>query len=129
MDNLFAYGTLMCEDIMQDVAGCLPHNIPATLTGYSRRSVRNEYYPAVIREKDSFVEGTVYLDVPDRAWESLDTYEGDMYARTYVHVRLADGSEVPAVVYVATHEFLRQIEEYDWDFAGFMTSREKKDEQ
>ena len=48
MENLFAYGTLMCEDIMQDVAGCRLSCVPAELRGYSRRRVRGEHYPALV---------------------------------------------------------------------------------
>jgi len=33
MENLFVYGTLMCEDIMRDVSGCDLGRAGATLEG------------------------------------------------------------------------------------------------
>lgn len=38
-DSSFAYGTLMCEDIMREVSGIRPSHVPGTLKGYRRRSV------------------------------------------------------------------------------------------
>jgi hypothetical protein len=35
-DNLFAYGTLMCEDIMQHVSGCTLSSMPGILKGPSQ---------------------------------------------------------------------------------------------
>jgi len=36
MEHLFAYGTLMCDDIMREVAGFRPIPVPGTLRGYRR---------------------------------------------------------------------------------------------
>jgi len=52
--NLFAYGTLMCEDIVVEASGCrLPH-VPGVFRGYSRRSVTGEHDPATVPGRERF---------------------------------------------------------------------------
>ncbi|NTV43714.1 MAG: gamma-glutamylcyclotransferase [Syntrophobacteraceae bacterium] len=120
MDNLFAYGTLMCEDIMREVSGCRLSHVHGTLKGYSRRSVKGEYYPALVPDADGRVEGVVYRNVPDSAWERLDRFEGEMYAREHVQIELNDGTILLAATYVARPEFLDHLDQSDWDFADFL---------
>ena len=48
MTHLFAYGTLMCEDIMQEVSGCLPEHRRGFLKGYVRRRVKGQAYPGLL---------------------------------------------------------------------------------
>ena len=119
MDNLFAYGTLMCDDIMQEISGHQLSCVPGVLNGYARRCVKGECYPAVVPGKKGRVKGIVYLNVPDTAWERLDRFEGEMYARQIVLIELCDGTTLPAVTYVLLPKFLDQLDHYDWDFAGF----------
>lgn len=51
MAHLFAYGTLMCDDIMQAVAACRPARMPGTLRGFSRRRVKGEVYPGLLQNQ------------------------------------------------------------------------------
>lgn len=125
MTNLFAYGTLMCEDIMTEVAGCrLPHG-PGTLCGYSRRAVKGAHYPALVADKDGTVNGLLYREVPPSAWQRLDRFEGEMYRRQKVQVELDDGTLLPATTYVARPEFLGHLDLSDWDFDGFLRRGKK----
>jgi gamma-glutamylcyclotransferase (GGCT)/AIG2-like uncharacterized protein YtfP len=118
--NLFAYGTLMCEDIMREVSGCRLSYVSGTLRGYRRRSVRGETYPALIPHEKGRVEGVVYRKVPDSAWERLDGFEGEMYARQVVQIELEDGTRLPAATYVVKPEFVGHLDQSDWDFAEFL---------
>lgn len=120
MENLFAYGTLMYDDIMAEVAGCQLAGVPGTLRGYSRRAVVGEVYPAVVPQAGSSVAGVVYRQVPEAAWERLDRFEGEMYERQLVQVDLGDGETLLAGAYVARAEFLAQIDEAEWDVAEFL---------
>ncbi len=121
MENLFAYGTLMCEDIMGDVSGCHPPSpSPGTLKGYSRWSVKGEPYPALVRDEKKLVEGMVYRNVPDSAWDRLDAFEGEMYERRLVRIDLEDGTTLLAMTYVVRPEFLDHLEKPEWDFAHFL---------
>ncbi len=77
MTHLFAYGTLMCEDIMQEASGCLPENRRGVLKGYARRRVRGHAYHGLLQREGNPVDGVVYLDVPLSAWARLDRFEMD----------------------------------------------------
>lgn len=88
MENLFAYGTLMCGDIGHDVAGCHFSHVPGTLKGYSRRRVKREQYPAIIADDESCVDGFVYKEVTEAVWQRLDRFEGQMYARQRVKIEI-----------------------------------------
>ena len=120
MENLFAYGTLMCEDIMGEVSGCRLSYVPGTLKGYSRRSVKGERYPALVPHEEGRVEGVVYRNVPDSAWARLDRFEGKMYARQLVRIVLNNGTTLPAATYVVQPEFLGHLDQSDWDFEDFL---------
>ncbi len=82
IDSFFAYGTLMCEDIMKEISACRLSHVPGIVRGYSRRSVRGEYYAGLIPSEDGRVEGVVYRHLPNSTWERLDRFEGNMYQRS-----------------------------------------------
>lgn len=120
MKNLFAYGTLMCEDIMSEVAGVDLTHVPGTLRGYSRRSVIGEHYPAITPDENAAVEGVLYCDLPDSAWDHLDRFEGEMYERCAVDVELADGTILSAETYVTRPAYQNHLSDTEWDFDYFL---------
>ncbi|MGB5765898.1 MAG: gamma-glutamylcyclotransferase family protein, partial [Arenicellales bacterium] len=61
--NLFVYGTLMDADIMGRVTGSAYQSQEATLQEYSRRTVRGEVYPAIIKQCGCSVDGVVYFNI------------------------------------------------------------------
>jgi gamma-glutamylcyclotransferase (GGCT)/AIG2-like uncharacterized protein YtfP len=126
MTHLFAYGTLMCEDIMREVAGCRLPNVRGKLRGYSRRIVKGELYPALVQDEAGQVSGLVFRDVPPAAWERLDRFEGEMYRRQSVQVELADSKLLQAAAYVVRPEFLGHLDLSDWDFDRFLRSGKKR---
>lgn len=122
MEHLFAYGTLMCDDIMREVAGCRLSHVSGILKGYRRRSVKGEHYPALVPEVEGRVEGVIYLNLPNSVWQRLDRFEGEMYTRQTVHIELNDGRTLCAETYVTKSTFLDRLDESDWDFDGFLVS-------
>lgn len=120
MKNLFAYGTLMCEDIMREVSGVRLVWVPGKLKGYSRRQVQGEHYPGLVPNAEGLVEGVVYREVPDAAWQRLDRFEGAMYARRDVQVELPDGMTLLAEAYVVRPEYRHQLDASDWDPDRFL---------
>jgi gamma-glutamylcyclotransferase (GGCT)/AIG2-like uncharacterized protein YtfP len=122
MKHLFAYGTLMCEEIMGEVSGCRLSSATGLLKGYRRLRVKDEPYPAIVPDADSRIHGTLYRNVPAPAWERLDKFEGGMYARRQVQIVLGDGTSCAADVYVAKPEFLDRLEASEWDYAEFLRS-------
>jgi gamma-glutamylcyclotransferase (GGCT)/AIG2-like uncharacterized protein YtfP len=120
MQHLFAYGTLMCEDIMTAVVRVPCRSAPATLTGYRRLCVRGEDYPALVPNEGGHVEGLVYYDIPELAWVRLNCFEGSMYEREQVHVEVDEGEKVSAVTYVLLMCCIDQLEAREWSFEMFL---------
>jgi gamma-glutamylcyclotransferase (GGCT)/AIG2-like uncharacterized protein YtfP len=120
MEHLFAYGTLLCPEIMNEVAGSSPASAPATLRGYCRRAVRGEEYPAILPDPLGSVAGVLYRDLPAAAWERLDRFEGEMYERLPVQVKLQGGSMASASAYVVRPAFLSLLDAGDWDYDEFL---------
>ena len=120
MDSLFAYGTLMCEDIMAEVSGCRLSFATGRLKGYCRRSVKGEPFPGLIPDATGIVDGIVYRGVPDPAWVRLDRFEGEMYLRREVRVELSDGNVISAATYIVHPEYLNHLDASDWDFEVFL---------
>jgi gamma-glutamylcyclotransferase (GGCT)/AIG2-like uncharacterized protein YtfP len=112
----------MCDDIMQEVAGCALTGEPGTLRGFCRRGVKGEHYPALIPEADSCVDGILYLDVPQAAWERLDRFEGEMYFRRRVPIEPGGGKTVAAQTYIVKPGFMDLLKATEWDFSEFLRS-------
>ena len=123
INTLFAYGTLMCEDIMQEVAGCLPQHHNGILKGFKRRQIRGEQYPAVFPDRNACVEGVVYLNVSDVSWDRLDRFEGEMYIRQNVVISLQDGKTIEAMAYVLRPEYVGCLDEMEWSFTEFLSGK------
>ncbi|MBD3317246.1 MAG: gamma-glutamylcyclotransferase [Chitinivibrionales bacterium] len=129
MENLFAYGTLMCKDIMAEVGGIKLRRLPGIAKGYRRMSVKGEQYPALIADDRNQVKGFVYRDVPAKAWSRLDRFEGEMYARRSVRIELNDGTPIFAGTYLAKPAYLCLLENSEWSYLQFLRSGKKNFEQ
>jgi gamma-glutamylcyclotransferase (GGCT)/AIG2-like uncharacterized protein YtfP len=120
MHHLFAYGSLMCPDIMGLVSGLSLPGEPAVLTGYRRCKVRGEPYPAVLVDSDASVTGILYRNLNEPAWQRLDRFEGEMYRRLEIQVRLGDESCARAGVYVIQPAYHHHLSLEDWSFDEFL---------
>ncbi len=124
--HLFAYGTLMCPDIMAEVSGLNRPGISATLPGYRRLRVKGEDYPAIVPDAAGWVTGVICRDIPKSAWILLDRFEGEMYVRVRAQVDLADGSVAAAQTYVVNGCFSGCLEDVEWNFADFLCSGKER---
>ena len=120
MPDLFAYGTLMCEDIMEAVTGCRQPGEAGILYGFGRFCVRGEDYPALVAREESHVDGILYRDVSAAAWGRLDRFEGPMYRRQAVVVRLVSGAWIPAETYVVQPDSLGRLSARTWSYEDFL---------
>ncbi len=60
MTALFVYGTLMADEVLATLLHRVPQHKPATLSGFSRHSIKGVVYPAIIPSTaDSSVSGLV----------------------------------------------------------------------
>lgn len=120
MDDLFTYGSLMCEDIMRLVTGAELTHGKGVLQGYRRLEVKNEHYPAIIEDNASEVAGIVYFNIPEKSMERLDIFEGKMYQRRIVEIRLVDGNMMKVGAYVFKDEYCDRLGSKEWHFAQFL---------
>ena len=118
--QLFTYGSLMCEDIMTEVAGVPLPCEPATLPGYCRFLVKDEQYPGVVAQAGGLVSGIVYHGLGAENWQRLDRFEGEMYERRPVRVWYNDGREAMVDCYLFRPEFAHRLSSTEWDFAAFL---------
>jgi gamma-glutamylcyclotransferase (GGCT)/AIG2-like uncharacterized protein YtfP len=120
VSNLFAYGTLMCEDIMTALIGRRLPAKAATLWDYRRYAVRRADYPGVVACAGASVRGLLYRNLTAMCWHHLDRFEGEMYARRPVSVALDHDENEAAETYVIKPAYLHQLEAIDWDFEAFL---------
>lgn len=118
-DICFAYGSLMCEDIMSAVAGMPLRGERAVLCGFIRHPVRDEDYPGAVPEEQGQVDGMIYRGLNDAAWARLDRFEGEMYERRIVRVR-SGADEAAAWIYVFRPEYGHRLLPGDWSFERFL---------
>jgi gamma-glutamylcyclotransferase (GGCT)/AIG2-like uncharacterized protein YtfP len=121
--NLFAYGTLMCGDIMEKVSGFSAASVRAILGDYKRISIKGELYPVIVPREGEEVSGVLYTKLPPAAFVRLDAFEGRMYERRCVLVRTEKGAMVRAESYVGRIQFRDLFEDKPWDFDAFMNGR------
>jgi gamma-glutamylcyclotransferase (GGCT)/AIG2-like uncharacterized protein YtfP len=128
MDALFAYGTLLFPEILQAVTGRVAASSPAALDGFVRRSLAGDFFPAVVEgAAGDRVIGVVYRGLDQRDWERLDRFEGSLYDRRAVTVRLGPagpegtaGSDLHAAfTYVLRQDSSHRLATEPWDPAAF----------
>lgn len=120
VNDLFAYGSLMCPDIMAAVSTLAREGHQAVLPGYRRLLVRGEQYPGVIPDPDTSVAGVVYHDITAEGWARLDRFEGAMYERAPVAVAYDDGGSDLVCCYLFRPAYRDRLTSEDWDFSAFL---------
>ncbi|MDR3630408.1 MAG: gamma-glutamylcyclotransferase [Desulfocapsaceae bacterium] len=125
MENFFAYGSLMCGDILSAVVGQPHRHRLAVLPDYRRFSVKNEQYPAVVPNSGHSVPGLVYHDITPAEWGRLDRFEQERYDRRLVRIFTEDGCRMQAWCYVFRPEFRLELTGRNWDFGQFL-AKEKQ---
>ena len=103
--HLFAYGSLMFEEVFEFVVGERRKNKTAKLSGFKRLLVIGELYPAIVpidsetsQEQNRTIDGVVYFDIPESSWKVLDRFESRIYSRISVTCQCEEIA-VPVEVY------------------------------
>ena len=99
--DLFVYGTLLDDAVVEQVTGRRFVKHAAELVGYRRYTPANQY-PYIVPANDCTVEGALLCEVDSVALQAFDSYEdeGRLYRRVEVTVGVA-GQPRRAFVYVA----------------------------
>ena len=117
--NLFVYGTLMDPEIMALVAGEAGNGQTARLSGYVRRRVSGECYPAIVPQAGAVVDGLLYAGLSPKILERLDRFEGENYFRRTVLVELAEEKRVMAQTYVFVDKCRDRLSDENWSLEAF----------
>ncbi len=116
----------MCSDIMYRVAACHFNFVSATLNDFKRSKISGEEYPGIIAHPGAKVEGVVYFDLPPKAIERLDGFEGVQYSRQDVVVLTAQLTPYTAMTYVIKPEYRHLLTGNPWSYKYFLTTGKSK---
>ena len=114
--NLFAYGSLMFEEVWSQLVRGQYIKRPARLHGFTRRRVHGDVYPVIVRSHaGDWVDGVVYFGVRPEDLERLDIFEAEPYNRQ-THTVVVEGRERhKADVYVLKDDYRHMVHDREWD--------------
>ena len=118
MKNIFVYGSLMFEEVWEQLTRSHYQKIDAHLKGFIRLKVKGEEYPGIIPSPDNKVTGQLYINVCSDDIEQLDSFEGELYQRSQVIV-LSSGAEYPADTYIFKPKYQTLLSGKEWDVELF----------
>lgn len=121
--NLFTYGSLMFDEVWIRLVRQSVDSRPAVLTGFRRRAVAGEAYPALVPDGRAQVEGRLYLGLEPRTVALLDHFEGSDYRRITVQVTGNDRRVYGAYTYLFAARQRHRVLPKDWDVDWFARSR------
>jgi gamma-glutamylcyclotransferase (GGCT)/AIG2-like uncharacterized protein YtfP len=121
--RLFCYGTLQIPDVIHAVVGRHFRGRHATLAGYTALTVRGAEYPGLRPLPGRHIAGQVYSGLTADELAILDRFEGGLYARRRLTVRLADGRRRGVWVYVVKPALIRRLSPAGWDRREFRRRR------
>lgn len=116
--HLYAYGTLQVRAVISLIVGRELVGYPAQLAGYARYRITDRVYPAIVPAAASEVDGVVYSGLDTAELERLDLYEGELYERRGLLVRVGE-RVVIAHCYVLRPEHAARLSSEPWDLAAF----------
>ena len=115
LTNIFTYGTLMFKPVWTKVTGGLYKSQKAILTGFERKSVKDQFYPVLIPSgSQSKLHGIVYCDIDEATLFKLDMFEGGYYVRKIVRINLHNGDAMAAQTYILKREYYHIIGDNEW---------------
>jgi gamma-glutamylcyclotransferase (GGCT)/AIG2-like uncharacterized protein YtfP len=117
--HVFTYGTLIMPQVMQAVCGMTFEHVSASIDGFARFGIKNKVFPGIIRDKDSMVDGVLYLNVDDQALKRLDFFEDKEYERIKVNAELDGGKKVEAFAYLIAPAYESILTREPWNLKRF----------
>jgi hypothetical protein len=73
--HVFTCGSLMFPEIWSRVVRRSYRAVPARVAGFGRYALPDVTYPGMVAERDSHVDGVLYLDVEAGDLPALDRFE------------------------------------------------------
>ncbi len=119
MKEIFVYGTLLNDEVLEIILEYIPVKHSARLDGYKRVKVRGENYPAILADKNSEVEGALITALSDIDLKRLDEYEGGYYERIPVVVTMPGEVSQQCMTYVFRAEYCQLLSSEAWSNGHF----------
>lgn len=117
----------MFPPIWHEVVGRRCPYSQAWLTGFRREAMLGGPYPAILPDPQAVpLEGVLYSGIRRLDLKRLDLYEGHLYQRQTVRVRLLDQGECEAQAYVLKPRWRRLASGRDWDPRLFKPGKSAK---
>jgi gamma-glutamylcyclotransferase (GGCT)/AIG2-like uncharacterized protein YtfP len=114
MKHIFTYGSLMFAPVWESIVAGTYLQYKARLSGFVRRCIDNEDYPAIVPGRISaVVKGILYLDISAEDMARLDQFEGSIYLRQHVQVS-TENNIFAADAYVLRHEYRHLLSRKTW---------------
>ncbi|KAI0518882.1 hypothetical protein KFK09_006319 [Dendrobium nobile] len=116
LHNVFVYGSLLADEVVNALLKRMPPCSPAILNGYHRYGIKGRVYPAILPVESKKVIGRVIKGVTDAELHVLDAFEDEEYKRSTVEVFLNDDS---GELFVETYVWANKDDPKlygEWDF-------------
>ncbi|XP_021729255.1 AIG2-like protein D [Chenopodium quinoa] len=123
--NVFVYGSLLADEVVQVLLNRVPSSTPATLPDFQRFSIKGRVYPAILPVENKKVLGRVLKGVTNLELDILDIFEDIEYVRDTVEVTLVDNlGKLQTYAYVWNNK--NDPDLYgDWDFEKWKSAHMK----
>lgn len=113
MPRLFAYGTLMIDEVIKTLLDRVPNRERTTAEGWRVAQLVGRLYPGLVGQSRSVASGTVYTDLTADEWILLDTFEDPSY--TLNSIALTTGGIAYTYVWP---EWPAEVHTGDWKISG-----------
>ncbi len=115
MTHIFTYGSLMFEQVWNQVVSGTYKRYPATVSGFVRRALLHEHYPALLPGPvNTKVDGVLYVNLDEEDVSRLDEFEGSIYERRSVQV-MTENNIFTAEAYVLKDSYRHIASDQNWD--------------
>ena len=120
--NIFAYGTLICPEMVFALTGKNYVSEKAVLNNFKRFKIYDDgqprAYPAIKKYAGGLVNGIILYDVDKESMEALDFFEGGEYIRTLLEI-VTDGKKIKTYVYVWEKKYNPKLKN-EWSLNYFI---------
>ena len=114
MKHLFVYGTLLNDEILEQLLSFVPEKTNATLFGYKRVQVKEEVYPGIFPHANSSVVGLLLGGLSHQHLTILDNYETSHYQREKVELIMPDNKRIHSETYVYKSQYYKYLSDQPW---------------
>ncbi|WP_419999090.1 gamma-glutamylcyclotransferase family protein [Streptomyces boninensis] len=110
--DLFAYGTLQFDEVLQALLGRVPRHAPDRAPDWRAAALERRLYPGLVAGPGAAAPGALLTGLSAREWAILDAYEDDQYELR--EITLASGRRCLTYVWEGG-----EVLDADWDAEEF----------